>query len=110
MALKPLQRFAGKAVSFSFAIAGCRLYFREIVKAISRVIQRWRLKSPVFSDLSWNIGDSWMTGQVACLGGRKNTSLSLYIATFPNELGEASCCRIVAELKHGIFGEASRVA
>ena len=44
-----------------------------------------------------------MTGQVACLGGRKNTSRSLYIATFLNELGEECCCRVVAELKHRIF-------
>ena len=102
MTMKTSQRFAGKAVSFSFAISGCRLH-REIFKAISRVIQRWRLKSPVFSDLSWNIGDSWMTGQVACLGGRKNTSRSLYIATFLNELAEECCCRVVAELKHRIF-------
>ena len=105
MALKPIQR--GKAVSFILAIAGCRLYLREIVKAISRVILKMATKV-IFSDLSWNIDDSWMTGQVACLGGRKNTLLSLYIATLPKELGETFCCRIVAELKHGIIGEKSR--
>ena len=35
--IKTLQRFAGKVVSFSLAIPGCKLYTRETFKAISRL-------------------------------------------------------------------------
>ena len=37
--LKTLQRFAGKAVSFNLAVAGCRLYLREIFKAIAGLVR-----------------------------------------------------------------------
>ena len=33
--LKMLQRFAGKVISFSLAVPGCKLYLRETFKAIS---------------------------------------------------------------------------
>ena len=36
--LKTLLRFAGKAVSFSLAIAGCKLYFRETFKAVAGLV------------------------------------------------------------------------
>ena len=37
--MKTLQRFAGKAVSFSQAIADCKLYLREIFKAVSSLVR-----------------------------------------------------------------------
>ena len=37
--LKTLQRFAGKAISLSLAIAGCKLYLREIFKAVSGLVR-----------------------------------------------------------------------
>lgn len=36
---KTLQRFAGKAVSFSLAVAGCKLYLREIFKAVAGLVR-----------------------------------------------------------------------
>ena len=41
--LKTLQRFAGKAVSFSLAITGCELYLREIFKAVSGLVRNSKL-------------------------------------------------------------------
>ena len=35
--VKTLQRFAGKVISFSLAIPGCKLYVRKIFKAISQL-------------------------------------------------------------------------
>jgi len=35
--LKVLQRFAGKVISFSLAVSGCKLYIRETFKAISQL-------------------------------------------------------------------------
>ena len=37
--IKTLQRFAGKAVSFSLAIAGCKLYLLEIFKTVSGLVR-----------------------------------------------------------------------
>ena len=37
--IKTVQRFAGKAVSFSLAIAGCKLYLLEIFKAVSVLVR-----------------------------------------------------------------------
>ena len=37
VALKTLQHFSGKVTSFSFSIPRCRLYVRDIFKAISRL-------------------------------------------------------------------------
>jgi len=37
--LKTLQRFAGKAVSFNLAVAGCKLYLREIFKAVAGLVR-----------------------------------------------------------------------
>ena len=36
VSLKTLYRFSGKVISFSLTIPGCKLYVREIFKAISR--------------------------------------------------------------------------
>ena len=35
--VKTLQRFAGKVISFSLAIPGCKVYVRETFKAISQL-------------------------------------------------------------------------
>lgn len=35
--LKTLQRFSGKVISFSLAIPGCKLYVRDVFRAISRL-------------------------------------------------------------------------
>ena len=37
VSVKTLQRFAGKVISFSLAIPGCKLYVRETFKAISQL-------------------------------------------------------------------------
>lgn len=37
--LKTLQRFAGKAVSFSLAIPSCKLYLCEIFKAVAGLVR-----------------------------------------------------------------------
>ena len=37
VALKTLQHFSGKVISFSFSIPRCRLYVRDVFKAISRL-------------------------------------------------------------------------
>ena len=37
--LKTLRRFAGEAVSFSLAIAGCKLYPRQIFKAVAGLMR-----------------------------------------------------------------------
>ena len=38
--LKMLQRFAGKVISFSLAVPGCKLYIRETFKAIFQLHRR----------------------------------------------------------------------
>ena len=81
--LKTLQRFAGKAVSFSLAIAACKLYL------VLCVIPSLLLRSLVFSNLSWNIGDFYMTGRIVCRGDRRDISLPLCIVTLPSRRGEA---------------------
>ena len=62
--LKSLQRFAGKALSLSLAIPGCKLYVREIFKSISRLHQSSRaavkLQGELRSEiLYWRFLDEW---------------------------------------------------
>ena len=62
--MKTLQRFAGKAVSFSLAIADCKLYLREIFKAVSSLVRNSKpaLKVTVLlqSELEyWRFVDDW---------------------------------------------------
>ena len=62
--LKTLQRFAGKAVSFSLAITGCELYLREIFKAVSGLVRNSKLAIKVTGLLQseleyWRFLDDW---------------------------------------------------
>ena len=62
--LKTLQRFAGKAVSFSLAIAGCKLYLREIFKAVSDLVRNSKPAIKVTGLLQseleyWRFLDDW---------------------------------------------------
>ena len=62
--LKTLQRFAGKAVSFSLAIAGCKLYLREIFKAVSGLVRNSKpaiiVTGLLQSELEyWRFLDDW---------------------------------------------------
>ena len=45
--LKTLQRFAGKGVSFSLAVAGCKLYLREVFKAIAGLVRNSKAATKV---------------------------------------------------------------
>ena len=56
MPVKSLQCFAGKALSFSLAIPACKLYVREVFKAISTV----PIWGPVRQELQgWAFLDNW---------------------------------------------------
>ena len=44
--VKSLQRFAGKALSFSLATPSCKLYVREVFKAISTVAKNFSACCP----------------------------------------------------------------
>ena len=64
VSIKALQRFAGKAISFSLAVPGCKLYVREIFKAISHLSRTSRHSVRVEGDLreeiaSWRFLDDW---------------------------------------------------
>lgn len=43
VSVKTLQRFAGKVISFSLAVPGCKLYFRETFKAISQLCRSFKV-------------------------------------------------------------------
>lgn len=79
--LKTFQRFAGKAVSFSIAIAGCKLYLREIFKAIAGLTRKSRvatkLTDPLQSEVEyWRFLDDWTD----CLPWKpeKHVAVTLY--------------------------------
>ena len=62
--LKMLKRFAGKVISFSLAVPGCKLYIRETFKAISRLGRSSRPFVCVDGDLRteilyWRFLDEW---------------------------------------------------
>ena len=62
--VKSLQRFAGKALSFSLAIPACKLYVREVFKAISAVAKNSKLSVPILGPLrqelqEWIFLDNW---------------------------------------------------
>ena len=62
--LKTFQRFAGKGVSFSLAIAGCKLYVREIFKAIAGLVRNSKAATRVTGLLQseleyWQFLDDW---------------------------------------------------
>ena len=62
--LKMLQRFAGKVISFSLAVPGCKLYIREMFKAISQPSRSSRPFARIDGDLCaeilyWRFLDEW---------------------------------------------------
>ena len=62
--LKTLQRFSGKVISFSLAIPGCKLYVRDVFKAISRLSGSIRPSVKVEAALHaeieyWRFLDNW---------------------------------------------------
>ncbi|KAL9977575.1 hypothetical protein ACROYT_G014994 [Oculina patagonica] len=62
--VKSLQRFAGKALSFSLAIPACRLYVREVFKAIAVVAKNSKISVPIQGPLrqelqEWTFLDNW---------------------------------------------------
>lgn len=62
--LKTLQRFAGKALSLSLAIPGCKLHVREVFKAIAQSSRRSsasiRVRGPLFDEIAfWRFLDDW---------------------------------------------------
>lgn len=64
MPLKSLQRFAGKALSFSLAIPACKIYLREMFKAIAVAAKNSKPSVPVRRTLQqelkeWAFLDDW---------------------------------------------------
>ena len=62
--VRSLQRFAGKALSFSLAIPACKLYVREVFKAISAVTKKSQPGVPIWGPLrqelqEWAFLDDW---------------------------------------------------
>ena len=88
--LKMLQRFAGKVISFSLAVPGCKLYIRETFKAIqlSSVDLRGRLRASTETFAPrFCIGAFWTSGRIVCLGGPSIISLFLFTLTPLRALG-----------------------
>ena len=58
--LKTMHRFAGKVVSFSLAIPGCKLYVREVFNAIAQLTCSSKAAAKVQEDsaLMWRTGAS----------------------------------------------------
>ena len=82
--LKTLQQSAGKAVSFSLAIAGCKLYLREIFKAVAGLVRNSKAAAKVTGLLQseleyWRFLDDWMN----CLPWRseRHVAVTLYYAS-----------------------------
>ena len=62
--LKMLQRFAGKVISFSLAVPGCKLYVRETFKVISQLSRSSRPFACIDGNLRaeilyWRFLDKW---------------------------------------------------
>ena len=62
--LNTLQRFAGKVVSFSLAISGCKLYVRQVFRAIAQLTHSSKLATKVQGGLRsdiqyWRFLDDW---------------------------------------------------
>ncbi|KXJ18019.1 Protein LIGHT-DEPENDENT SHORT HYPOCOTYLS 6 [Exaiptasia diaphana] len=94
--LKSLQRFAGKVFSFCLAIPGCRLYSREVFKAISRLSCSSKSVIPIKGDLKdellhWRFLDTWE--DCWCWRPEQHVSVSLY--------SDASLRAWGATLQHG---------
>ena len=76
-----LQRFAGKAVFFSVAIAGCKLYLREIFKAIANLTRKSRATTKVTCLLQpkveyWRFWGDWT--ECLPLKSEKHVAVTLY--------------------------------
>ena len=76
--LKMLQRFAGKVISFSLAVPGCKLYIRETFKAISQLSRSSRSFACIDGDLRteilyWHFLDEWKD----CFPWRSEHSLTV---------------------------------
>ena len=77
--LKMLQRFAGKVISFSLAVPGCKLYIRETFKAISQLSRSSRPFPCIEGDLRaeiwyWRFLDEWKD----CMASHKVPVLGLF--------------------------------
>ena len=79
--LKMLQRFAGKVISFSLAVPGCKLYICKMFKAISQLNRSSRPFACINGDLRakilyWRFLDEWKD----CLPWRSehHLTVSLY--------------------------------
>ena len=64
VSLKTLQRFAGKVVSFSLAIPGCKLYVRAVFNAIAQLTRSSKAAAKVqgrlrFDVAYWRFLDNW---------------------------------------------------
>ena len=64
VSLKTLKRFAGKVVSFSLAIPGCKLYVREVFNAIAQLTRSPKAAAKVqgrlrFDVAYWRFLDDW---------------------------------------------------
>ena len=64
VSLKTLQRFAGKVVSLSLAIPGCKLYVREVFNAIAQLSRSSKAAAKVqgrlrFDVAYWRFLDDW---------------------------------------------------
>ena len=64
VSVKTLQRFAGKVISFSLAVPGCKLYVRETFKAISQLYRSSkpfvRVEGNLCTEvLYWRFLDDW---------------------------------------------------
>lgn len=64
VSLKTLQHFAGKVVSFSLAIPGCKLYVREVFSTIAQLTRSSRVSAKVQGNLRsdieyWRFLDDW---------------------------------------------------
>ena len=85
--VKKLQCFAGKALSFSLAIPSCKLFTREVLKAISKVAKNSQLAVAIRGPLRQELQE-WKTGLVTYLGDQNITSLLRYSSMPLREPGE----------------------
>ena len=65
--IKTLQCFAGKVISFSLAMPGCKLYVREVFSAIAQLTRSFKVVGKVQGGLSsdiqyWRFLDDWSDG------------------------------------------------
>ena len=78
VSLKTLQHSASKAVSFSLAIPGCKLYVHKVFNAISQLMSSSNATAKVQGGLCLDVPyRHFLTiGQTACLEGQSNITES----------------------------------